>query len=103
MLILANEKFQKTIVKICLFVLVLSIFLFETDIAITRASNFTFASINNRQVHVISGDTVWSIAAKFTSKDQDIRKLVVAIRQANQLSNDAAIFPGQILTIPVAQ
>ena len=103
MLVLGNEKFQKTIVKICLFLLFLSIFLFEIDIAVSRASNLSFASVNNRQVHVLPGDTVWSIAVKFTSKDQDIRNLVVAIRQANQLGNDAAIFPGQVLSIPVTK
>ena len=103
MLVLGNEKFQKAIVQICLFILFLSIFLFETDIAVTRASNLSFASISNCQVHVLPGDTVWSIAVKFTSKDQDIRNLVVAIRQANRLSNDAAIFPGQVLSIPVTK
>lgn len=103
MLVLANEKFQKTIVKICLFILFLSIFLFETDIAVTRASNLSLGSVSNCQVHVLAGDSVWSIAAKFTSKDQDIRNLVVAIRRANHLRNDVAIFPGQVLNIPVTK
>ena len=101
MLNLTNEKFQKIIIKVCLFILLFSIFLFETDITVTRANNISFDGSSSRQVYVLPGDSVWSIAAKFTSKDQDIRALIVAIRQINQLGNNAAIFPGQVLNIPV--
>ncbi|MBP2655318.1 MAG: Peptidoglycan-binding lysin protein [Firmicutes bacterium] len=52
-------------------------------------------------VTVGHGDTVWSIAAKETHDNEDIRGLVTAIIQANSLSDDVKIYSGQTIKIPV--
>ncbi|MEG6584480.1 LysM peptidoglycan-binding domain-containing protein [Dendrosporobacter sp. 1207_IL3150] len=52
-------------------------------------------------VNVSEGDSVWTIAARHVSDKEDIRNLVMAIREVNKLSNNAQIYPGQELKIPV--
>jgi hypothetical protein len=52
-------------------------------------------------VTVGNGDTLWSIAAKEIHDNEDIRGLVTAIIQVNTLSDDAQIYPGQTIKIPV--
>lgn len=54
-------------------------------------------------VHVAPGDTVWLIAARHTAAHEDIREMIFAIRQANNLNNNAEIYPGQVLQIPVTR
>lgn len=51
-------------------------------------------------VYVAHGDSLWSIAAKNVGDKQDIRTLIVAIKNANGLSKDVEIYPGQALKIP---
>lgn len=50
---------------------------------------------------VKSGDTVWSIAAKYVTDRDDIRDLTQAIKQVNGLNNNIQIFPGQVLKVPM--
>ena len=52
-------------------------------------------------VYVKTGDTVWKIAAQYVTDKDDIRDLVVAIRQVNALNNNARILPGQLIKVPV--
>lgn len=49
---------------------------------------------------VVTGDTLWDIAAGYTPAGGDVRHTVYDIRQANHLES-ASIFPGQVLQIPV--
>lgn len=49
---------------------------------------------------VVSGDTLWDIAAAHTVAGGDVRRTVFDIRQANHLE-DATIVSGQVLLIPV--
>lgn len=61
-------------------------------------------SVKNKQcitVAVHSGDTVWSIASKYTNNKSDIRDFIFTIRKINELDNCADIYPGQVLKIPV--
>jgi LysM repeat protein len=44
------------------------------------------------------GDTLWDIAAQY-SQGVDPRKVITAIKKANQLSS-ATVHPGQVLAIP---
>ena len=52
------------------------------------------------QINIQEGDSVWSIASRHVVKSQDIRELVVAIRELNALNRDATVYPGQVLKIP---
>jgi hypothetical protein len=52
-------------------------------------------------VPVAAGDTVWMIAARQVNATDDIREMIFAIRQANNLNNNAEIFPGQVLKVPI--
>lgn len=52
-------------------------------------------------IQVRSGDSVWSIAAKYVTDRDDIRDLTYAINQLNGLQRNGQIFPGQVLKIPL--
>lgn len=52
-------------------------------------------------VQVSSGDTVWRIAARYVTATENIQEKIFAIRQANKLNNNAEIYPGQVLKVPV--
>ncbi|MCR4427398.1 MAG: LysM peptidoglycan-binding domain-containing protein [Firmicutes bacterium] len=51
------------------------------------------------QVAVRSGDTLWSIARKFSGDGRDLRRAVYRIRQVNNLDTPI-IHPGQLILIP---
>lgn len=51
-------------------------------------------------VIVEHGDTLWSIASKHCSNNQDIRQVIAAIKQENNLHRSVQIYPGQMLRIP---
>lgn len=51
-------------------------------------------------VRVHTGDTVWSIAGKYTSNKEDIREVMWRIKEANNLKN-YNVQPGQELIVPV--
>lgn len=52
-----------------------------------------------QEIEVGVGDTLWSIAANVTSEQQDIRKTIYHIQQANQLKG-GSLQQGQILKVP---
>jgi len=58
----------------------------------TEASAFTTHQ-------VVSGDTLWDIAATYAEPGDDVRKAVFHIQQANGLES-SVIVPGQELRIP---
>ena len=69
-------------------------------------NNYSAASANSKLVtyQIVSvkpGDSVWSIAANFSTPKDDIRNVIIDIKKSNGLSNDVEIYPGQILKIPV--
>lgn len=45
------------------------------------------------------GDTVWSIAGKYASDEEDIRDVCRKIMEDNQLGKDADVVPGQRIVI----
>ena len=49
---------------------------------------------------VVTGDTLWDIAAVYTPAGEDVRHTVADIRAANGLE-DSVIYPGQVLLVPV--
>ena len=54
-------------------------------------------------VAVKQGDTLWHIASNHVNAGEDVRELIFAIKQVNELGNNAEIFPGQELKIPVSK
>lgn len=53
-------------------------------------------------ITVHSGDTLWSVADRWTENDEDIRQVISRIKKANNLANNEHLYPGQKLVIPVA-
>lgn len=51
-------------------------------------------------VTVKSGDSVWKIAARYQSPQEDLRDVVMAIRTVNGLNANCQIQVGQDLKIP---
>lgn len=49
---------------------------------------------------VAYGDTLWDIASRYSSENDDVRRVIHAIKQANHLRS-ASIQPGQVLVIPL--
>jgi len=52
-----------------------------------------------RSVVVEAGDTVWSIAGEVAGADQDVRTVVDAIEELNDLEGSVLV-PGQVLELP---
>ena len=52
-------------------------------------------------VQVGTGDTVWSIASRYTSNKENVRDMIFAIKRVNKLNSNAQIYPGQILKVPI--
>lgn len=57
--------------------------------------------VNYTTIYVKSGDSVWSIAAAYSTPKDDIRDLVSDIIKINGLSKNVQITPGQALKIPL--
>lgn len=49
---------------------------------------------------VVSGDTLWGIASRYTRRGEDVRKVIDAISETNHMET-AVVQPGQTLLIPV--
>lgn len=71
------------------------------SVAPLASSNYYLGTSHYTSIYVNTGDSVWSIAEKFVSDKEDIRNLVIAIREVNKLNYNAQIYPGQELKIPV--
>lgn len=56
--------------------------------------------VDYMNIQVSSGDTVWTIAARNASKEEDIRELVYTIKTMNGLDQNALIYSGQTLKVP---
>lgn len=52
-------------------------------------------------VSVQQGDTLWNLASLSAETDRDIRSVVQDIIESNHLQDNADIYPGQVLKIPV--
>ncbi|MBP2656647.1 MAG: yneA [Firmicutes bacterium] len=85
---------RKTILVMSLVLILFAI----TPLAISRAFVDT---TTYETVFVKSGDTVWQIAAKHTTAKDDVRELIYEIRRINKLDNNAKVYPGQALKVPV--
>ena len=52
------------------------------------------------EIEVVEGDTLWDIARLNMPKDYDIRKMVIEIKEFNNMK-DAYIYPGDLIKIPI--
>lgn len=64
-------------------------------------SNGYLASSTYETTYVKYGDTLWGIASRYVTDKDDIRQLTYAIAEINKLNQNAQIYPGQTLKIPV--
>jgi len=49
---------------------------------------------------VVAGDTLWDIAADYTTPGDDVRRVVFEIQRLNDLEG-SVILPGQVLRVPI--
>lgn len=56
---------------------------------------------HREEVIVHSGDTLWSIAGRWTDEKEDVREVLYRIREANKLNSVEYLKPGQKLIVPV--
>jgi hypothetical protein len=64
------------------------------------AASTTGSETAYQTYRVAVGDTLWEIAADHMDPGDDVRKMVFRIREVNDL-DEAVIFPGQELRIPI--
>ena len=50
-----------------------------------------------------SGDTLWQIANKAVTADEDVRDKIIAIQKLNKITSAQALIPGQVIQIPIAR
>ena len=63
------------------------------------------SGVHNNQLisyKIATGDTLWRIASKSITADEDVRDKIIAIQKLNNMSATQALSPGQIIMIPVA-
>ena len=65
------------------------------------SSNAEETTANFVNIQVCSGDTVWTIAARYASNKEDLRELVFAIKTINGLNHNGLIYSGQTLKVPM--
>ena len=53
-----------------------------------------------REVKVQAGDTMWDIAARTAHKDMDVREMVYAMKELNNINDSGALVPGTVLKVP---
>lgn len=69
--------------------------------------NFSIAKSNTTEAEIINytidpGETLWSIAKKYTPNNKDIRQTIYEIEELNNLDN-ATIYAGQTIQIKKGQ
>ena len=59
------------------------------------------ANWHKEQVVVHSGDTLWTIANRWTTGDEDVREVIYRIQEENKLTGTAYLQPGQRIIVPI--
>jgi LysM repeat protein len=80
----------------------LALVLLLTGAVVASANDGTADSIVTAHIEheVVVGDTLWDIAAEYTTPGDDVRDTIHDIKVANQLPS-SVIVTGQILSIPL--
>ncbi len=50
-----------------------------------------------------AGDTLWQIANKAVTADEDVRDKIIAIQKLNKINSTQALIPGQVIQIPIVK
>ena len=61
-------------------------------------------NINNDSIHEVTvqaGDTLWDIAARNAQSNVDIREVVYAVKEINNITDSGALIPGSKIKVPV--
>jgi len=83
-----------------LLAVVVIIGLFSLCVSVIAGEQDAYASTEGYQsVEVVSGDTLWTIAASHTAAGQDIREYISKMRTLNHLKS-SVIYEGQVLLLP---
>ena len=80
-----------------LLVLIISIILLFTNL---NGVHSVVLDENYKEIHILEGDTLWSIALENMSKEYDTRYLVYKLREFNDLES-ANIYPGDTIRVPI--
>jgi len=52
------------------------------------------------EVSIHDGDTLWSIADKYTDDKEDVRETVHIIKKINGM-DDVIVYPGEVIYVPI--
>ena len=91
-----QQHLAKLLVCGMVFILLFTSFLIMRGVASVHSMN---PEAGEEVVIVLSGDTLWDIAGRYTDNTKDIRKTVFEIKERNQLTT-VNLMPGQELIIP---
>lgn len=83
------------------FFIVIAVALVITNITGKISGTDKTAAQDGIEIVVTNGDTLWTIASEYKPAGKDLRKFIHEISEINRIEN-ATIFCGQTLTIPVA-
>lgn len=92
-------KFKKKGRNILLIFMLIIFFSFYFSLTCLREGQAIGNTDSHTRIVVKRGDTLWNLAEKYSSKNQDIRKTVYEIKKINNLS-DQYLMPGKLLIIP---
>lgn len=80
-------------------IVVLSVLLLATAVG-ASGSGPEEASAEHATHRVVTGDTLWDIAAAYTTPGEDVRRTVFEIKEINGIDG-SVILPGQVLQVPI--
>lgn len=64
-------------------------------------SNVTVNNQHIKEVTVQAGDTLWDIAARTSHTNMDVREMVYAVKELNNISDSGSLVPGSKIKVPV--
>ncbi|WP_051280206.1 cell division suppressor protein YneA [Anaerovorax odorimutans] len=85
--------------RLFIFVLFILILVISLSTKLVNNSSENFSKTNYTEIQIQSGDTLWEIASKFNSTQDDLRKVVFEICKINNITANN-IYPGQTVIIP---
>lgn len=54
-----------------------------------------------REVTIQAGDTLWDIAARSAQPNMDVREIVYAVKELNNITDSGSLTPGAKIKVPV--
>ncbi len=94
--IVRRRKINRRPLILSFIIVITFLFIFST---IGPTNSYGDGEIEYIETHVEVGDSLWSIAAKHTDSNDDIRRTLSHIVKANNIQS-SIIYPGQLIKIP---